>query len=97
MRFNFFISIVFGALTGFSLCLAPNRLAAQQPAVLHAPTANAPQADTSPAAPQAAALESSEIQTENFSDVLERGPVVQLAKQLHLKENSIAASCSGGH
>lgn len=72
MRFNFFISIVFGALTGFSLCLAPNRLAAQQPAVLHAPTANAPQADTSPAAPQAAALESSEIQTENFSDVLER-------------------------
>ena len=74
MRINFFTPVLFGLLIGGNLISSPHRVAAQQPATLPPPTANPTEADsdTIPAKPQAAALESSETRTANFSDVFER-------------------------
>ena len=75
MRLKFFMTAVFGLLIGANLFQSPRQIAAQPPATLPAPTAPATQADSTaiPAKPQIAAfVESSEIETANFSDVFQR-------------------------
>ena len=86
MRFNFFTSIVFGLLIVANLILSPRGVVAQQPATLPALTTEAAALDSNPipAKPQSAALESSEIETANFSDVFDR---VQQEVDAHGAEN----------
>ena len=73
MRINFLTPVLFGLVIGANLFLSPNRVAAQQPATLPAPTTKAaPDSNPIPAQPQSAALKSSETETSNFSDVFDR-------------------------
>ena len=79
-------TVVFGLLIGTNLILSPHRVAAQQPATLPAPPAKqtATDSETIPEQQGAPSLESSEVETANFSDVFER---VQQEVAAHGAEN----------
>ena len=74
MRLNVLSPVIFGLLISVNLIFSPHRVAAQQPATLPAPTAEQTKtdSDTLPPRPKLTPLGSSETETANFSDVVDR-------------------------